>query len=547
MAEQGRAGKGHSSPRSGDVARLRGAGATPPRSRSCAPSQEEVSAALWFKRLRETNNDAFLPLFWDEHRYLVLKGGGGSGKSIFAGRKVLERVTTEEGHRYLVCRKVARTLRESCFEQLKNQAYEYYPDEIAYMPRGKGGDMTMRFRNGSEILFAGLDDVEKLKSIYNITGIWIEEASEVLESDFNQLDIRLRTKFNQYLQIILSFNPISVHHWLKKRFFDFDIKDPAERERAMERTRTHESTYKDNRFLEEEAVRTLESFKETDEYYYQVYALGMWGVTGKTVFDAKSIARRLEEKIRPAREGLFQFTDDGLRLSGIAWADEKDGPVRVFREPEAGVPYVIGADTAGEGSDFFAAQVLDNRTGAQVAVLHGHFDEDVFARQLFCLGMHYNTALIGPEANFSTYPVMELERLGYPKLYVRESVDDYTHKIRHSYGFVTSPKTRPIIIAGLIKAVREDVSIVSDEATLLEMLSFVRNEDTLRPEAEPGGHDDLVLALAIAHHIRPQQSYLVQETPAQGVKWTADMWEDYENASPEGRKMLIERWGRPKR
>lgn len=142
---------------------------------------------------------------------------------------------------------------------------------------------------------------------------------------------------------------------------------------------------------------------------------------------------------------------------------------------------------------------------------------------------------------------MELERLGYPNLYVRESVDDYTHKIRHSYGFVTSPKTRPIIISGLIKAVREDISIVSDEATLLEMLSFVRNEDTLRPEAEPGGHDDLVMALAIALHIRPQQSYLVQEAPAQGVKWTADMWEDYENASPKGRKMLIERWGRPRR
>lgn len=120
---------------------------------------------MWFKNLRETNNDTFLPLFWDEHRYLVLKGGGGSGKSIFAGRKILERVTSEPGHRYLVCRKVARTLRESCFEQLKNQAYEFYADQIAYMPRGKGGDMTMRFKNGSEILFAGLDDVEKLKSI----------------------------------------------------------------------------------------------------------------------------------------------------------------------------------------------------------------------------------------------------------------------------------------------------------------------------------------------------------------------------------------------
>jgi len=515
--------------------------------RGRSPSSDEVQAALWFKSLQESNNDTFLPLFWDEHRYLVLKGGGGSGKSIFAGRKVLERVTTEPGHRYLVCRKVARTLRESCFEQLKNQAYEFFQDEIVYMPRGKGGDMTMRFRNGSEILFAGLDDVEKLKSIYNITGIWIEEASEVLERDFNQLDIRLRTQFPYYLQIILTFNPISIHHWLKKRFFDFDIKDPEERRRAMERTRTHESTYKDNRFLEAEAVRTLEGFRETDEYYYQVYALGMWGVTGKTVFDAKAIARRLEEKIRPLRTGLFQFNDDGLHLSGIAWEDEEKGPVRIYRPPEEGVPYVIGADTAGEGSDFFAAHVLDNRTGEQAAVLHGQFDEDVFARQLFCLGMWYNAALIGVEANFSTYPVMELERLGYPRQYVRESVDDFTHRARHSYGFVTNGKTRPIIIAGLIKAVREDVGLVSDEATLLEMLSFVRNEDTLRPEAEPGGHDDLVMSLAIAHHIRPQQSYLAQAPNGPEAAWTEDMWEDYQNASPADRRMLIERWGRPKK
>ena len=64
---------------------------------------------MWWKGLRETNNEAFLPLFFDQHRYLVLKGGGGSGKSIFAGRKVLERVTSEPGHRWLVTRKVART------------------------------------------------------------------------------------------------------------------------------------------------------------------------------------------------------------------------------------------------------------------------------------------------------------------------------------------------------------------------------------------------------------------------------------------------------
>lgn len=157
-----------------------------------------LDTAMWWKGLRETNNETFLPLFFDQHRYLVLKGGGGSGKSIFAGRKVLERVTSEPGHRWLVTRKVARTLRDSCFAQLRGQIAQYYPDAGAKINKG---DLWIGFPNGSEILFAGLDDVEKLKSIYDITGIWIEEASELEEGDFNQLDIRLRTVFPYYLQI----------------------------------------------------------------------------------------------------------------------------------------------------------------------------------------------------------------------------------------------------------------------------------------------------------------------------------------------------------
>ncbi len=508
---------------------------------------ELYEIALWYQELCETNNETFLPLFADTHRYLVLKGGGGSGKSIFAGRKVLERVSTEPGHRWLVVRKVARTLRESCFEQLKNQAYDFYAEEIAYIPRGKSGDMYMRFKNGGEIIFAGLDDVEKLKSVYDITGIWIEEASELLESDFDQLDIRLRTKTKNYKQIILTFNPISAQHWLKKRFFDFDIKDPAQRKKAMRRTRVHESTYKDNRFLAKSAIQTLEAFKETNEYYYQVYCLGMWGVTGKSVFNAKAVSARLQQNIKPKRTGLFTYSDDGLRLTDIQWMDDDTGCVRIYREPEEGVPYVIGGDTAGEGSDSFVAQVLDNRTGEQVCMLRGKFDEDVFARQVFCLGMFYNTALVGIETNFSTYPVMELERLRYPKQYVRESIDDYTHAIKHSFGFLTNTKTRPVIIAELIKAAREDITIVNDETTLQEMLSFVRNEETLKPEAEPGAHDDCVMSLAIAHYIRPQQSYLATAPGERERKWTASMWEDYENASPTEREMLIKRWGRPKR
>lgn len=487
--------------------------------------------ARWYEGLRATNNETFMPLFADTHRYLVLKGGGGSGKSIFAGRKVLERVTSEPGHRWLVCRKVARTIRESCFKQLIGQCAEHYPHS-GYKPNKS--DLAITFPNGSEILFAGLDDVEKLKSIYNITGIWIEECSELLEGDFNQLDIRLRGYTEHYKQIIISFNPVSMQHWLKKRFFD--TPDP--------RARVHESTYKDNRFLDDEAKRTLEAFKEKDEYYYTVYCLGMWGVTGKSVFDGKAVTARLLEDIQPVKTGFFEYDDDGLRLSNIRWVDDKQGFIKIYAEPEAGAPYVIGGDTAGDGSDSFVAQVIDNRTGKQVCTLRHQFDEDIYARQVYCLGMHYNTALLGVETNFSTYPVMELERLRYPRQYVRESIDTYTHAVRQSFGFRTDTKTRPVAISELIKATREDITIVSDKATLEEMLTFVRDEK-FKPAAEDGAHDDCVMALAIAHYIRPQQSYLSTKD-LKTAKWTKEQWEDYRNADADGKEYLKKKWGNPR-
>ena len=171
----------------------------------------------WWARFCQTNNDTFLPLLFCRSRFLVMCGGGGSGKSIFAGRKILERCTTEPGHRVLVVRKTAKSLQESCFRQLKTQANQYYAHSLSGISQNP---MRIRFRNGSEIIFSGLDDVEKLKSIHGITMVWVEESSEISEYDLNQLNIRLRDKCPYYHQIILTFNPISNTHWLKKRFFD---------------------------------------------------------------------------------------------------------------------------------------------------------------------------------------------------------------------------------------------------------------------------------------------------------------------------------------
>lgn len=301
----------------------------------------QVEAALWFKNLRETNNDAFLPLFWDEHRYLVLKGGGGSGKSIFAGRKILERVTTESGHRWLVCRKVGKTIRESCFEQLKDQAYEHYADQIAYIPKGKSGDMSMRFRNGSEILFTGLDDVEKLKSIYNVTGIWIEEASEVTEWDFNQLDIRLRTKF-AYYQLLQELG---------------NVEAPTGEDVAA----TERAAYQKRKLLQEAGI----SAQGKGVVYYTLLA------SDKERELMDNLAEG-EADMGEAARVLMELKDTGAELKGAEASAAKKGIIagsslseeeknEVFR-------YVLGKESKGAAlSDSLEGAGLDPRSAAVVA------------------------------------------------------------------------------------------------------------------------------------------------------------------------------------
>lgn len=128
--------------------------------------------------------------------------------------------------------------------------------------------------NGNQILFAGLDDVEKLKSITGITSIWIEEASEIAEGDFNQLDLRLRGKSKNYKQITLTFNPISALSWLKSHFFDV----------VRPNVTKLKTTYLDNQFIDKEYKEMIESLKDKDYVLYQIYALGEWGVLGNLIY-----------------------------------------------------------------------------------------------------------------------------------------------------------------------------------------------------------------------------------------------------------------------
>jgi len=268
--------------------------------------------------------------------------------------------------------------------------------------------------------------------------------------------------------------------------------------------------------------------------------------SGQSVFSNEQVAAQRLHAPKPVMRGEFEYElgEDPTKLRNIRWVEKPDGIIRVYEPPKERRPYVIGGDTAGTGSDWFIGQVLDNVTGQQVAVLRHQYDEDQYARQMFCLGRWYNDALLGIETNYSTYPVKMLALMGYPKLYVRELPDNFAGALRQAYGFETTGRTRPVIIATLVAAFREQPELVVDSDTLGEMLCFQYNADR-RPEAMPGEHDDLVMALAIDHGIRSQQD--CEELPEKdrlGV-WTRDMKEDYENADEEGRRFLIRLWGRP--
>lgn len=240
-------------------------------------------------------------------------------------------------------------------------------------------------------------------------------------------------------------------------------------------------------------------------------------MSGKCIFDTELIINRLSIIPKPIKTGYFIYDEEQARLgkmTNIKWVNDRNGFIKIYVNPNTPkvTRYCIGGDTAGEGSDYFTGHVLDARTGKQVAVLRHQMDADLYAKQMYCLGCYYSSrdnkgllhrALIGIECNFDSFPIKELERLGYMEQYVRQEEDTYTGKLTKKFGFRTDRNSRPRVISNLVEIVRECISNINDKDTLEEMLTFVKNEKG-RPEAQEGSHDDLVMGLAIAYDIKDQ-------------------------------------------
>tara|TARA_R110000796_G_scaffold96178_1_gene201770 strand:+ start:10619 stop:12025 length:1407 start_codon:yes stop_codon:yes gene_type:complete len=215
-------------------------------------------------------NPTFESVFTSEHRYLMLKGGAGSGKSVVTAQKLVGRFLSEEGHRILVCRKHGVDIRLSVWDLILNVI-----SDCGHSPFIKVNETRRSIKHlttGSEFVFSGIDDPEKIKSIVGITAIWCEEITEFDEQDVDQLDLRLRGFTPYYKQMIGTFNPVSKRHWIKPKFFDTPSDDVF----------THQSTFRDNVFIDDQYKKVLMTRFKSNARLFQIYVLGAWGeaITG---------------------------------------------------------------------------------------------------------------------------------------------------------------------------------------------------------------------------------------------------------------------------
>lgn len=268
-------------------------------------------------------NDAYYPLLFDySKRYEIYYGGAGSGKSVFIAQKLLAKACMSK-RKVLVIRKYGTTLKDSVFDLLKSTLAKWGLYAHANINLST---YTITLPNGSVFLFKGMDDSEKIKSITDITDVWVEEGTELTEDEYTQLDLRLRAMAGG-LQMIISFNPVSKANWVYTRWFH----EEAEVDEAT--TLILKTTYKDNRFLPSEYMAALEEKQRSNPTYYRIYALGEFCSLSKLVFDNW----RVKDFDHRAVNGLlcvgldFGFVNDTSALVASV-LDEAAGRLYVFRE-----------------------------------------------------------------------------------------------------------------------------------------------------------------------------------------------------------------------
>lgn len=247
---------------------------------------------------------------WDYETYLLL-GGYGSGKSYHVAQKIVIKLLMEKRNA-LVVRNVFQTIKDSCFSLIKEviEDMDMLSDTVSTKRNIEDNKiiavmspMEFRFPNGSRIIFKGLDNVEKIKSINNVSVVWIEECSEIRYDAYLELLGRIRTPMLS-MHFILSCNPVGRENWVYNHFFvrtddngqEHTIQDEYElyKRKTIVNKRNkvyyHHSTPDDNPFLPVSYVRRLDAIKKTDKHMWLVARWGRFGTRGTRVLPLFTVA-----------------------------------------------------------------------------------------------------------------------------------------------------------------------------------------------------------------------------------------------------------------
>jgi len=264
-------------------------------------------------------------------RYIVMKGSAGSGKSVDTAMNYILRMMQDKGRNLVCIRKSDITNRDSTYAELTGAVYRMFGAQADKYWDIKQSPLQLTCKaNGNKIIFRGVNDEkqrEKLKSITfqkgKLTDVWIEEATEITQADFEIIDDRLRGELppGQFYQIRLTFNPVNKNHWIKKVFFD--IPD--------ENVLTHHSTYLTNRFIDDAYRARMERRKVVDPEGYQIYGLGEWGEIGGLIlhnWEVKEISQNPADYDDFAIGQDFGFNHANAILP-VGW---KDGDLYITKE-----------------------------------------------------------------------------------------------------------------------------------------------------------------------------------------------------------------------
>jgi phage terminase large subunit len=296
------------------------------------------------------SSKVFNPVYRDYLGYVapleIYYGGSSSGKSYFlAQRCVIDMV--KGGHNYLIIRKVALTVRKSVFNEITKAISFFKLDKFFNINKS---DLVITCTNGYQIIFSGMDDKEKIKSITPskgvITDAWYEEATEAEYEDIEQLDKRLRGVSKVKKRIILSFNPIYQTHWIYVNHFQgkWQDGDVSYRDEHLSILKT---TYRDNSFLTADDIVRLENTR--DLYYRLVYLEGNWGVLGHVIF-TNYLIRNLEHE-RDSFDNLRNGCDFG-------YSNDPAGVIQVHIDLMRKRLYILGESyEKGLTNDLLASEI----------------------------------------------------------------------------------------------------------------------------------------------------------------------------------------------